>query len=164
MKQFAKFDLYTADGDLAFDMNTLEEYLDALRDLTSDRVPKIGKMMELFDEMYDINLQNQPAPKTAIDSLNEWQVAVNKLFNTAKDIIVENNGVVDLAESFQNYRAFKSNVKKYSNALDELLVTGMISESDYERMFNDVIEKSAVTDTYATEFQDQIDGLKRMCL
>jgi hypothetical protein len=164
MKQFAKFDLYTADGDLAFDMNTLEEYLDALRDLTSDRVPKIGKMMELFDEMYDINLQNQPAPKTAIDSLNEWQVAVNKLFNTAKDIIVENNGVVDLAESFQNYRAFKSNVKKYTNALDELLVTGMISESDYERMFNDVIEKSAVTDTYATEFQDQIDGLKKMLI
>lgn len=162
MKMFAKFDMFTADGDLAFDMNTLEEYLDALRDLTSDRVPKIGKMMELFDEMYDINLQNQPAPKTAIDSLNEWQVAVNKLFNTAKDIIVENNGVVDLAESFQNYRSFKSNVKKYTNALDELLVTGMISESDYERMFNDVIEKSAVTDTYATEFQDQIDELKNI--
>jgi len=164
MKMFAKFDMFTADGDLAFDMLTMTEYLDALRDLTSDRVPKIGKMMELFDDMYDINQQNQPALKTAIDSLNEWQIAVNKLFNTAKDIIVQNNGVVDLAESFQNYRAFKSNVKKYTNALDELLVTGMISESDYERMFNDVIEKSAVTDTYASEFQDQIDELKKMLI
>ena len=153
MKMFAKFDMFTADGDLAFDMLTMTEYLDALRDLTSDRVPKIGKMMNLFDDMYDINLQNQPNPIDIADTLSKWQDAVDKLLVQGKTI-----------NDFEEYKSFKREVGKYMRALNTLLDTGTISESDYDNAKNKVIEDSAATDTYATEFQDQIDELKKILI
>ena len=152
MKMFAKFDMFTADGDLAFDMDTMTEYLDALRDLTSDRVPKIGKMMELFDGMYDTNLQNQPSDIDIADTMDKWQNSIDKLFN--------NTDIND----FEDYKKFKREVGKYMRALNTLLDTGAISEADYESAKNKVIEDSAATDTYATEFQDQIDELKKMLI
>jgi hypothetical protein len=152
MKMFAKFDMFTADGDLAFDMDTMTEYLDALRDLTSDRVPKIGKMMELFDEMYDINQQNQPNDIDIADTIEKWQKSVDKLFN--------NTTIND----FEDYKSFKREVGKYMRALNTLLETGAISEAQYESSKNTVIEDSAVVDTYASEFQDQIDDLKNVLI
>lgn len=152
MKMFAKFDMFTADGDLAFDMDTMTEYLDALRDLTSDRVPKIGKMMNLFDEMYDINQQNQPNDIDIADTMDKWKTSIDKLFN--------NTDIND----FEDYKKFKREVGKYMRALNTLLDTGAISEADYESAKNKVIEDSAATDTYASEFQDQIDELKTMLI
>lgn len=152
MKMFAKFDMFTADGDLAFDMDTMTEYLDALRDLTSERVPKIGKMMNLFDDMYDINQQNQPNDIGIADTIEKWQNSIDKLFN--------NTDIND----FEDYKKFKREVGKYMRALNTLLDTGVISESDYDNAKNKVIEDSAATDTYATEFQDQIDELKKILI
>ena len=152
MKMFAKFDMFTADGDLAFDMDTMTKYLDALRDLTSDRVPKIGKMMELFDKMYDINQQNQPNDIDIADTMDKWKTSIDKLFN--------NTTIND----FEDYKKFKREVGKYMRALNTLLETGVISEDQYESSKNKVIEDSAATDTYATEFQDQIDELKKMLI
>jgi hypothetical protein len=152
MKMFAKFDMFTADGDLAFDMDTMTEYLDALRDLTSDRVPKIGKMMELFDGMYDANQQNQPNDIDIADTMDKWQNSIDKLFN--------NTDIKD----FEDYKKFKREVGKYMRALNTLRDTDAISEADYESAKNKVIEDSAATDTYATEFQDQIDELKMMLI
>jgi hypothetical protein len=153
MKMFAKFDMFTADGDLAFDMDTMTEYLDALRDLTSDRVPKIGKMMELFDGMYDANQQNQPNDIDIADTIEKWQKSVDKLFDKDKTI-----------NDFEEYKSFKREVGKYMRALNTLLETGAISEAQYEISKNKVIEDSANTDTYASEFQDQIDDLKNILI
>jgi hypothetical protein len=152
MKMFAKFDMFTADGDLAFDMLTMTEYLDALRDLTSDRVPKIGKIMELFDEMYDINQQNQPNDIDIADTIEKWQNSIDKLFNNTT------------INNFEDYKSFKREVGKYMRALNTLLETETISEAQYESSKNKVIEDSAVVDTYASEFQDQIDDLKKMLI
>ena len=168
IKQFASFDLFNDDGDLVYDYQTLEQYKKAL-DMINQQTPNIGGLTDLapdgvsslFDFMAEINKLNQPSPKTAISSLNDWQIAVNKLFNNAKDIIVQSNGVVDVAESVKNYRAFKSNVSKYIKALDELLAAKMISDSDYERSFNDVKDREAKYNTYAEQFQDQIDEIKQ---
>jgi hypothetical protein len=148
MKQFAKFDLYTADGDLAFDMNTLEEYLQALEDL-NQKVPNIGKMMQLFDDMYDINQQNVPADIDIVEEFKKWQDSSKELFaNTS-------------IGSFEDYRKFKREVGKYMRALNTLLDTGVINESQYEAAKNKVIEDSAPYDAYSTQFQDQIDALKQ---
>ena len=168
IKQFASFDLFNDDGDLVYDYQTLEQYKKAL-DMINQQTPNIGGLTDLapdgvsslFDFMAEINKLNQPSPKTAISSLNDWQIAVNKLFNNAKDIIVQSNGVVDVAESVKNYRAFKSNVSKYIKALDELLAAKMISDSDYERSFNDVKDREAKYNTYAEQFQDQINEIKQ---
>ena len=153
MKMFAKFDMFTADGDLAFDMLTMTEYLDALRDLTSERVPKIGKMMNLFDDMYDINQQNQPNDIDIADTIEKWQNSIDKLF--VNPITINN---------FEEYKSFKREVGKYMRALNTLLETGTISEAQYERAKNQVIDASAVTDTYADQFQDQIDDLKNILI
>ena len=168
MKQFASFDLFNDDGDLVYDYQTLEQYKKAL-DMINQKTPNIGGMSDLspdgvnslFDFMAEINKLNQPAPKSPNASLNDWQLAVNKLFNNAKNIIVKNNGVVDIAESVKNYRAFKANVSKYLKALDELLAAGMISDVDYERLFNDVKDQEAIYNTYADNFQDEIDEIKQ---
>jgi hypothetical protein len=153
MKMFAKFDMFTADGDLAFDMLTMTEYLDALRDLTSDRVPKIGKMMELFDEMYDINQQNQPNDIDIADTIDKWQKSLDELLVKGKTI-----------NDFEEYKSFKREAGKYMRALNTLFETGTISEADYENAKSKVIEGSANTDTYASEFQDQIDELKNVLI
>jgi hypothetical protein len=153
MKMFAKFDMFTADGDLAFDMDTMTEYLDALRDLTSERVPKIGKMMELFDEMYDINQQNQPNDIDIADTIDKWQKSLDELLVKGKTI-----------NDFEEYKSFKREAGKYMRALNTLFETGTISEADYENAKSKVIEGSANTDTYASEFQDQIDELKKMLI
>jgi hypothetical protein len=168
IKQFASFDLFNSDGDLVYDYQTLEQYKKAL-DMINQQTPNIGGLTDLspdgvsslFDFMAEINQQNQPAPKSLATSLNDWQLAVNKIFNNAKNIIVQNNGVVDVAESVKNYRTFKSNVNKYLKALDDLLAAGMISEVDYERLFNDVKDKEAQYNTYADQFQDEIDEIKK---
>ena len=153
MKMFAKFDMFTADGDLAFDMLTMTEYLDALRDLTSERVPKIGKMLNLFDDMYDINQQNQPNDIDIADTIEKWQNSIDKLF--VNPITINN---------FEEYKSFKREVGKYMRALNTLLETGTISEAQYESAKNQVIDASAVTDTYADQFQDQIDDLKNILI
>ena len=153
MKMFAKFDMFTADGDLAFDMLTMTEYLDALRDLTSERVPKIGKMMELFDEMYDINQQNQPNDIDIADTIDKWQKSLDELLVKGKTI-----------NDFEEYKSFKREAGKYMRALNTLFETGTISEADYENAKSKVIEGSANTDTYASEFQDQIDELKNVLI
>ena len=148
MKQFAKFDLYTADGDLAFDMNTLEQYLQALEDL-NQKVPNIGKMMQLFDDMYDINQQNMPADIDIVEEFKKWQDSSKELFTNTS------------IGSFEDYRKFKREVGKYMRALNTLLDTGVINESQYEAAKNKVIEDSAPYDAYSTQFQDQIDALKQ---
>jgi hypothetical protein len=153
MKMFAKFDMFTADGDLAFDMLTMTEYLDALRDLTSERVPKIGKMMNLFDDMYDINQQNQPNDIDIADTIEKWQNSIDKLFVNPITI-----------NDFEEYKSFKREVGKYMRALNTLLETGTISEAQYESAKSQVIDASAVTDTYADQFQDQIDDLKNILI
>jgi hypothetical protein len=168
MKQFASFDLFNDDGDLVYDYQTLEQYKKAL-DMINQNTPNIGGMSDLspdgvnslFDYMAEINKLNQPAPKSPNASLNDWQLAVNKLFNNAKNIIVKNNGVTDVAESVKNYRAFKANVSKYLKALDEMLAAGMISDVDYERLFKDVKDQEAIYNTYADNFQDEIDEIKQ---
>jgi hypothetical protein len=168
MKHFASFDLFNSDGDLVFDYQTLEQYKTAL-DKLNNRTPDVSGMYEmssngvdsLFDFMAEINEQNQPKPKDISSSLSAWQTASNDLFNNAKNIIVKNNGVVDVAASIANYRAFKKNVNKFVKALDELLAAGMISEFDYEREFAAVKQKEEVYNTYAEDFQDEINEIKQ---
>lgn len=168
MKHFASFDLFNSDGDLVFDYQTLEQYKTAL-DKLNNRTTDVSGMYEmspngvdsLFDFMAEINEQNQPKPKDISSSLSAWQTASNDLFNNAKNIIVKNNGVVDVAASIANYRAFKKNVNKFVKALDELLAAGMISEFDYEREFAAVKQKEEVYNTYAEDFQDEINEIKQ---
>ena len=148
MKQFAKFDLYTADGDLAFDMNTLEEYLQALEDL-NQKVPNIGKMMQLFDDMYDINQQNMPADIDIVEEFKKYQDASTKLFQ---------NTVIN---NFDDYKKFKREVNKYIRAVNNLLDLGAITELQHQSFLNSVVEGDAKYNTYAGQFQDEIDALKK---
>lgn len=148
MKQFAKFDLYTADGDLAFDMNTLEEYLAALQDL-NQKVPNIGKMMQLFDDMYDIDQQNIPADIDIVEEFKKWQDAANKLFNNTS------------IGSFEEYRQFKKDVNKFLRALNTLHESGVISDDVFRQEREKVINEDNKKATFADQFLDQINELKK---
>jgi hypothetical protein len=148
MKQFAKFDLYTADGDLAFDMNTLEEYLAALQDL-NQKVPNIGKMMQLFDDMYDIDQQNIPADIDIVEEFKKWQDAANKLFNNTS------------IGSFEEYRQFKKDVNKFLRALNTLHESGVISDDIFRQEREKVINEDNKKATFADQFLDQINELKK---
>lgn len=148
MKQFAKFDLYTADGDLAFDMNTLEQYLQALQDLNL-KVPNIGKMMQLFDGMNAINQSNLPADLDVVDEFKKYQDAANNLFQ---------NTVIN---NFDDYKKFKREVNKYIRAVNNLLDLGAITELQHQSFLNSVVDGDAKYNTYAGQFQDEIDALKK---
>lgn len=148
MKQFAKFDLYTADGDLAFDMNTLEEYLAALQDL-NQKVPNIGKMMQLFDDMYDIDQQNMPAGVDIVEEFKKWQDAANKLFNNTS------------IGSFEDYRQFKRDVNKFLRALNTLHESGVISDDIFRQEREKVLNEDNKKATFADQFLDQINELKK---
>ena len=148
MKQFAKFDLYTADGDLAFDMNTLEEYLAALQDL-NQKVPNIGKMMQLFDDMYDIDQQNMPAGVDIVEEFKKWQDAANKLFNNTS------------INSFEDYRQFKRDVNKFLRALNTLHESGVISDDIFRQEREKVLNEDNKKATFADQFLDQINELKK---
>jgi hypothetical protein len=148
MKQFAKFDLYTADGDLAFDMNTLEQYLQALQDLNL-KVPNIGKMVQLFDGMNAINQSNLPADLDAVEEFKKYQDASTKLFQ---------NTVIN---NFDDYKKFKREVNKYIRAVNNLLDLGAITELQHQSFLNSVVDGDAKYNTYAGQFQDEIDALKK---
>ena len=148
MKQFAKFDLYTADGDLAFDMNTLEQYLQALQDL-NQKVPNIGKMMQLFDDMYDIDQQNMPAGIDIVEEFKKWQDAADKLFNNTS------------INSFEDYRQFKRDVNKFLRALNTLHESGVISDDIFRQEREKVINEDNKKATFADQFLDQINELKK---
>lgn len=148
MKQFAKFDLYTADGDLAFDMNTLEQYLQALQDL-NQKVPNIGKMMQLFDDMYDIDQQNMPAGIDIVEEFKKWQDAADKLFNNTS------------INSFEDYRQFKRDVNKFLRALNTLHESSVISDDIFRQEREKVINEDNKKATFADQFLDQINELKK---
>lgn len=147
MKLFAKFDMFTADGDLAFDMDTLTKYLEALRDLTN-KVPNIGKMNQLFDDMYDINQQNQPADIDINKTLSDLTKASNELFQ---------NTTINTVE---DYRDFKRNVNKYIRAINTLYETGVITEAERDNAIQNVLDQDSKYDKFASQFQDEIDQIK----
>lgn len=147
IKQFAKFDLFTPDGEFAFDMDTMEKYLEALQDL-NQKVPNIGKMMELFDEMYETDQNNLPEDVDIEKEMKSLEKAAEKLFEDTE------------INDFEDYRKFKREVNKYIRAANTLYESGQISELDHQSFLNEVINQEAQYDTYATEFQDQIDALK----
>jgi hypothetical protein len=148
MKQFAKFDLYTADGDLLFDMSILEDYLEALQDLNL-KVPNIGKMLNLFDGMNAINQGNLPADLDVVDEFKKYQDASIALFQ---------NTVIN---SFDDYKKFKREVNKYIRAVNNLLDLGAITELQHQSFLNSVVEGDSKYDKYAGQFQDEIDALKK---